>query len=248
MKILKFGQSSEEVLSWKTFLRGFFSCDLELSDSFDQETLDLTKRFQSYYSLTSDGVVGPKTFAQALKEGFPLKDDDAVSSVKMLTGKQKEDLLGNFTYTSSPVVNNPEGITIGGTWVSDNISLFYIPQLIGIPGAPKSGNVYFHNAAGPSFQKLFQKWEDDGLMKFVLSWGGSFMPRFVRGSRTYLSNHAYGTAFDINSIYNPLGSTPVPEGTKGSVKPLLAACEELGIFWGGNFDRPDGMHFELGIL
>ena len=126
--------------------------------------------------------------------------------------------------------------------------MFHIPQLIGIPGAPKSGNVYFHNAAGPSFQKLFQKWEDDGLMKFVLSWGGSFMPRFVRGSRTYLSNHAYGTAFDINSIYNPLGSTPVPEGTKGSVKPLLAACEELGIFWGGNFDRPDGMHFELGIL
>jgi hypothetical protein len=71
------------------------------------------------------------------------------------------------------------------------------------------------------------------------------VPRFIRGSRSVLSNHAYGSAFDINAAWNPLGATPADVDEKGSVIELVPLAHEFGFYWGGHFNsRPDGMHFE----
>lgn len=245
-KTLKLGSVGDDVISWQTFLKGLFKTNLIIDGDFGEQTYKLTLRFQLENGIPQDGIVGPKTLAKALQVGLHLPDTSYTSNVSMLSESDKKQLFGSFSYIPEPQPNNPEGIKILGSWVGDNISIFNIPQLKTVTGAPKSGNVYFHKQAGPIFQKLFQTWEDEGLMQYVISWEGSFFPRFVRGSKTYLSNHCYGSAFDINGLANRLGSTPAQIGERGSVHLLVPFAESLGVFWGGNFDRPDGMHFEIG--
>ena len=62
----------------------------------------------------------------------------------------------------------------------------------------------------------------------------SFVARFVRGSRTVLSNHAFGSAFDINEKYNSLGSRPTLVGEKGSLRELVPIANRWGFYWGGH--------------
>jgi hypothetical protein len=91
---------------------------------------------------------------------------------------------------------------------------------------------------------LFQALEDRGLMKYILTWDGMFYPRFIRGYYGKLSNHSWGTAFDINVEWNGMGTTPALVGEKGSVRLLVETALDFGFYWGGWFDRKDGMHFE----
>lgn len=75
-------------------------------------------------------------------------------------------------------------------------------------------------------------------------WGYCF--RNVRGSRDKLSNHASGTAIDLNSTRHPLGKV----GTFPSEKvPMIRAlAKKYGLRWGGDFNsRPDEMHFEINL-
>lgn len=70
--------------------------------------------------------------------------------------------------------------------------------------------------------------------------GGCYVPRFSRvsGQIGFLSRHTYGMALDTNTDSNCAGCRPQMN------------CEVVRIFrkhgfaWGGNFRRPDGMHFE----
>lgn len=39
---------------------------------------------------------------------------------------------------------------------------------------------------------MWNEWEKAGLLDRILSFGGGFEPRFVRGSTTTLSNHSFG--------------------------------------------------------
>lgn len=69
------------------------------------------------------------------------------------------------------------------------------------------------------------------------AYGGCYAPRYSRISG-YLSRHTYAMAFDTNTVSNCQGCRPRMD------------CEVVRIFrrhgfaWGGNFRRPDGMHFE----
>ena len=56
------------------------------------------------------------------------------------------------------------------------------------------------------------------------------MPRFVRGSTTSLSNHAFGSAFDINVPFNRLGARPALVGQKGSVRRLVKTAHRHGFY------------------
>ncbi len=95
---------------------------------------------------------------------------------------------------------------------------------------------------------MFGAWESAGLMDRILTWGGSFVPRLVRGGAS-LSNHACGAAFDINVSWTQLGVQPALAGEKGSVRELVPLANEHGFFWGGHYaKRPDGMHFEIAAL
>ena len=64
-----------------------------------------------------------------------------------------------------------------------------------------------------------------------------------------MSNHAFGSAFDINAEQNTLGTRPPLVGQHGSVRQLVPIANKWGFYWGGHFGgRQDGMHFEIAFI
>jgi hypothetical protein len=80
---------------------------------------------------------------------------------------------------------------------------------------------------------------DDGALD---DWGYAYRP--VRGQTTGLSNHASGTALDLNATKHPLGKqdtfTIIQKMT------LQELVKKYGLRWGGNYNtRKDEMHIEI---
>lgn len=76
-------------------------------------------------------------------------------------------------------------------------------------------------------------------------WSWGWAPRPVRGSAVIWSNHASGTANDFNAPAHPLGKRGT--FTPKQVKAIRAILDELVgvVVWGGDWGRPDEMHFEI---
>ncbi len=70
--------------------------------------------------------------------------------------------------------------------------------------------------------------------------GGCYVPRFSRvsGQIGFLSRHTYGMALDTNTDSNCAGCRPQMHCD------VVRIFRRNGFAWGGNFRRPDGMHFE----
>lgn len=259
MKTLKRGRRNPVGLTktWQTFLRGHDLYLGEVDGKFGPLCEAATKKYQKRAGLYPvDGVVGNCTWGQAMVDGLemiesPNKGKEGPNWPPLPTGlkpaslAQRHKLFGKFAYVPAPHKSNPEAIRITDGWQGKSITRVTIPQLIGVNGASKRGHVFFHKAAAPQLVALFQAWEDADLIGLVRGWAGSFVPRFIRGSRSRLSNHAFGSAFDINVPWNGLGRRPALVGDKGSVRLLVPLANDYGYFWGGHYsNRKDGMHFE----
>jgi hypothetical protein len=73
-------------------------------------------------------------------------------------------------------------------------------------------------------------------------WGYCY--RSIRNSASSLSNHASGSAIDLNSSKHPLGKEDT--FTKAQQKTIQELIKKYGLAWGGNYKkRKDDMHFEL---
>lgn len=166
----------------------------------------------------------------------------------LITNVERQRVFGRFAYQTNPIPGNPENITITGNWLNENIVPVIIPQLIGVSGAPRSGRIFLHKKAAPRIIAFFAEVEEADLLGRIINWGGSFVPRLVRGSKSLLSNHAFGSAFDINTRENALGAEPAALGEPGSVRELVPIAHRHGIYWGGHFTRKDGMHFEVAVI
>jgi hypothetical protein len=74
------------------------------------------------------------------------------------------------------------------------------------------------------------------------TYGGCFGAREMRtvgGNVAHtLSRHAWGGAIDINTATNPLGARPTQDCR------VVRIFRRWGFAWGGNWEVPDGMHFE----
>ncbi len=262
IEILRKGSKGRDVTRWQNFLIGRGHLNAVADGDFGPLTERATKAFQRANGLSSDGIVGPATLGQAMLLGFDAGFRDRVepetnpvlvggSNLKPIGARTRERLFGRFPYEPAPTRQNPEAIRILDDWEAENIQLITIPQLKGVPvfGRPGSGRLRFHRKAVEQLEGLWAAWEQAGLLHRVLTYDGAYNPRFIRGSRTTLSNHAYGSAFDINYRWNRLGAIPALEGREGSVRELVGIANEHGFFWGGHFQgRPDGMHFEVARL
>jgi hypothetical protein len=256
MKTLYPGMKGADVKRWQIFLRGLSNdSNVIVNGDYDSITLDATKAFQASKDLDADGIVGPKTISAALLDGFDVVKDNSAGDFgpnwpprpdnNPLTVLERMKLFGKFSFVSSPTQTNPEAIKITDDWSKDNIVVVQVPQLVGVPGSLQNGAAHVHRKISKQFLKLFDDWQSANLNEKILTWGGSWVPRFVRGSRTSLSNHAWGTAFDINHQWNGLGIRPALRDEKGSVRDLVDIAYQNGFYWGGWFkSRPDGMHFE----
>lgn len=76
-------------------------------------------------------------------------------------------------------------------------------------------------------------------------WGWAF--RMVRGSSDSVSNHASGTAIDLNATSHPLGARNTHTKTQQArIRARLGGRYERAIRWGGDYEfRADEMHFEV---
>lgn len=166
----------------------------------------------------------------------------------IISDDDRRRLFGNFQFVHAPVAGNPENIRILGDWEARNIVEVDIPlkRFLGKPG-PLS--MRFHAKAKDQLVELWLAWEKAGLLDRILTYDGAFVPRFQRRSATKLSNHAFGTAFDINAAQNGLGVEPAEIGERGCVRELVPLANVHGFYWGGHFNRrKDGMHFEVAEL
>jgi hypothetical protein len=77
-------------------------------------------------------------------------------------------------------------------------------------------------------------------------WGYAYRP--IRGTSNTWSNHASGTAIDLNAQLHPLGDRHTFQPTKSrAIRTRLAGRYAGKIVWGGDYlHRADEMHFELG--
>jgi peptidoglycan hydrolase-like protein with peptidoglycan-binding domain len=157
-----------------------------------------------------------------------------------------EQAFGRFDYVDA----GGDDIKIVGSWEQENIVKVHIPQLEGerfVPG----GWVRFHRRGADQLKALWAAWDAAGLLRLKLSFDGAYYPRYKRKIQPHirknLSNHSFGTAFDINAAQNPLGG-PLPlVGQRGSVREMVELAYRHGFYWGGHFGngRADGMHFEI---
>lgn len=172
-----------------------------------------------------------------------------------------------FRFIQKPLPQRPdeEAIVIRGTcdgghndWSAKNIVRIEVPQLKFARGF--SGSMRVHRRAAGLVTQLFRAWEQADLLHLIMAYEGAFVPRYKRGQApedegghgersssdvSALSNHSFGSAFDINFRDNQLGRRPALCGRRGSTRELVAAANALGIYWGGHFGNPDGMHFEV---
>lgn len=252
MKALKKGQRSPEVGRIQHFLIGAGYPVGAADNIYGPQLERCVRAYQTDRGLTADGVIGNRTLARMMSEGlalvipqadFPPRPDFA----PLTSNAQRAKIFGLPAYRSTPRAGNPEAITITDGWDDRNIVLIQLPQLVTL-GLSKTGSVRFHRLGVEQLRGLWASWEMAGLLHHVKSWEGAYVPRFIRGSRTTLSNHAFGSAFDINYTGNELGREPAALGSKDSVRELVPLAHEWGFYWGGHFSRADGMHFEIAKL
>ena len=259
MRVLRKGMSGDDVKQWELFLHGAgFTFTTPRDEVFDAETDKLTKAFQKKNKLKDDGIVGNDTFGVAMTQGFeavPFVDEPEAKFPEkpdfdpILGNAARDILFGPLKFVPNPkkpgVEFGKETIRITNSFESDKLVRVSIPELAGIKGAGTSGKMCFHTDAAEQAAGLWAAWGRKKLLKLVLTFDGSCAARFVRCSNTNLSNHAFGTAFDINADENPLGAQPALAGRKGCVFELVPIAHKFGFYWGGHFTRRDGMHFEI---
>jgi hypothetical protein len=76
-----------------------------------------------------------------------------------------------------------------------------------------------------------------GLESHIRTFDGCYCYRNIAGT-SRLSNHARGLAIDLNAAWNR-------RGQPSSMSPAVVKCfKDAGFNWGGDWPRPDSMHFE----
>lgn len=244
MTTLRQGSTGPEVESLQAWLVSE-KLLVVIDGQFGPATERAVRAAQARYGVAADGAVGPKTLAAFRAAGWALSVERSAFPPKPpfapLTAAQRQKVWGEIKCEPLPDRSN---IRITNGWAKQNITTVIVPQLIGVNGAPRDGAILWHVRGVEALRSVFREIERDGLLPLVLTWAGSWVPRYVRGSTTVLSAHAHGTALDINAAWNGLGQQPAPIGVVGTVLPLVPIFNAHNFAWGGHFSRPDGMHFE----
>lgn len=257
VQTIKRGDKGPLVEVWQTFLRGKGLYRKALDGDFGIGTESATHAYEMANGLVEDGVVDDFLWDLAIAEGldagdvvpyrYPAKPNFGPLG---LQGRQKK--YGRIEFVHMPLPNNPEHIRITNGWEVNNVRRVEVPQATKIYdgrgyrlGWPSGGKIWFHEKGAENLLGFFAYVEEAGLLDRLVDFGGSWVPRLVRGSSRTLSNHAHAVAFDINVPYNWMGQRPAAIGKKGSLLEIVPLAHAWGFYWGGHFQRKDGMHFEL---
>jgi len=170
-------------------------------------------------------IVGESASVQRLDVVARLGIDPGVFQTAVVVGSVSE-AIGQYRYTVSGGRVTPES-----SWVAEHIATEQVPII---------GSVTCNKAMLPQLRAALQEVVDSGLADKIHpgEYAGCYYPRFIAGSTT-LSNHAFGTALDINVPGNQRGT--VGEIDRG----VVAIFKKWGFAWGGDWNYTDPMHFEM---
>lgn len=120
--------------------------------------------------------------------------------------------------------------TLEPGWADANIIRATVPIL---------GDVTCHRAAVGPLMSVLTEVEAAGLAHLLDpgDYAGCFSPRLT-GPGGMVSRHAWGLAVDVNAAANPFGA-PSRQDPR-----LVEIFKRHGFAWGGDWPRPDAMHFE----
>lgn len=86
-------------------------------------------------------------------------------------------------------------------------------------------------------RSVFNQIHSRGFWNLLEDYGGCYNWRNARGL-SKLSTHCWAISVDLNPNSNPLGAKPKMP------KQIVGIFEDHGFIWGGEWSRPDGMHFQ----
>lgn len=265
--ILSVGAFGNDVRRLQEYLNRELSASLVPDGSYGGMTKGEVLRFRKKFGLPESpsfdeqcsAISGPRGFAPPAfdpdpsknKLSWPPKKSDLTSP----SGSLMQTKSGTIAFKHAPTSGNPEKIDITNNFVAENITVVEIPELKDcvVPldsGVTKTdGRIRFNRRHTDRLTALFADWSKAGLVDRILTFDGSFNARLIRGATSAtvanLSNHAWGTAFDINAHWNKRKSIPAQMGDRGCVRELVAIAHAHGFYWGGHFSTKDGMHFEV---
>jgi hypothetical protein len=117
-----------------------------------------------------------------------------------------------------------------------NMVMWDVPTELEIGVIPKK--LYCNKDMVEPLSQAFKNLISTGHVKELKTWDGCFNIRKMRGLSS-MSLHAWGIAIDVNAFENQLNQ--VPKLSSGFVK----CFKDAGFDWGGEWERMDGMHFQL---
>lgn len=265
--VLGVGAYGNDVRRLQDYLNRELSSSLVLDGSFGGATKAEVLRFRTRFGLPAAPVFDDQCFAISGPRGFAppaFSTDPAKAGInwpKKPTGLTSPDgatmqaKCGTISFVHTPKPGNPEHITVTNNFEATHIVTVDVPQLrdcvvpTGSGVVKTDGRIRFHKKHKDRLKKLFDDWEAAGLLDRILTFDGSFNLRLKRGATTAtvanLSNHAWGTAFDINAHWNMRKTIPALMGDRGCVRDMVALGHANGFYWGGHFGIRDGMHFEV---
>lgn len=136
-------------------------------------------------------------------------------------------------FAADPILLPGEWMSMAPDWQAEHIVSAPVPIL---------GTARCNVALIPQLRAALTQVFRRGLASLIRpgDYGGCFAARVIPGSPgEALSAHAWGAAIDINVSTNQVGASP-HQGPR-----LVAIFKRWGFTWGGNWMRPDGMHFEF---
>jgi len=116
------------------------------------------------------------------------------------------------------------------------MTVLTVPSDLRIGAVP--ARVYCNRDLVQPLLRAFENLRDANLADEIRTWDGCFNIRSKRVNQS-LSLHSWGLAIDINALWNQLGKTPTLPAN------VVLCFLEAGFEWGGTWDVPDGMHFQL---
>jgi hypothetical protein len=114
--------------------------------------------------------------------------------------------------------------------------LWDVPPELEIGVIPKK--LYCNRDMVKPLAQAFRNLIERGHVAELRTFDGCFNIRMKRGAASP-SLHSWGVAIDVNAAWNPFGKRPTL--TPGFVK----CFTDAGFDWGGVWQKPDGMHFQL---
>ena len=114
--------------------------------------------------------------------------------------------------------------------------LWDVPAELEVGAIPKK--VYCNKDMVKPLSIAFKNIIDRNLVSELKTWDGCFNIRQKRGALSP-SLHSWAIAIDINAAWNGFGKTPTMS------KELVQCFKDAGFEWGGDWSKPDGMHFQL---